>query len=225
MFARSLDGGFTWSSPIRVNDDPGTSAWQWFGTMSVAPSGRIDAVWLDTRDDPGTYLSSLYTSSSTDRGATWSANERLSGSFDPHVGWPNQSKMGDYFDMRSDDQGFSLAWAATFNGEQDVYFTRKGAPAVAALPGADPASTALLRSEPNPFRLATDVSFRIPRDAFVTLRVYDALGRKVATLVEGDRAAGWHRTRMDGRNLPSGVYFYRLTAGDLRVTEKAVLLK
>ena len=51
MFARSTDGGMTWSQPVRVNDDPGTSAWQWFGTMSVAPNGRIDAVWLDTRND------------------------------------------------------------------------------------------------------------------------------------------------------------------------------
>ena len=63
MFARSVDGGSTWSAPVRVNDDSSTSAWQWFGTMSVAPNGRIDAVWLDTRNDPGGYDSELYYSS------------------------------------------------------------------------------------------------------------------------------------------------------------------
>lgn len=124
MFSRSTDGGLTWSEPVRVNDDPGLNAWQWFGTMSVAPNGRIDVVWLDTRDDPGGYDSELYYAYSVDGGAHWSANSRLSESFDPHIGWPNQNKMGDYFDMVSDNTGAHLAWAGTFNGEQDVYYGR-----------------------------------------------------------------------------------------------------
>jgi Secretion system C-terminal sorting domain len=123
MFARSTNGGVSFSSPIKINDDPGTSAYQWFGTMSVAPNGRIDVIWLDTRDNPGTYLSALYYSKSTNGGVTWSPNEKLSGYFNPHLGWPQQNKMGDYFDMVSDVNGASLAWAATFNGEQDVYYS------------------------------------------------------------------------------------------------------
>jgi len=124
MFARSSDGGLTWSSPVRVNDDTSTTAYQWFGTMSVAPNGRIDVVWLDTRDNPGTVLSSLYYSFSIDGGVTWSPNERLSQAFDPHVGWPQQNKMGDYYQMISDNNGAHLAWSATFNGEEDVYYGR-----------------------------------------------------------------------------------------------------
>jgi Secretion system C-terminal sorting domain len=123
MFARSTNGGTSFSAPVRINDDPGTSAYQWFGTMSVAPNGRIDVIWLDTRDNPGTYLSALYYSKSTDGGLTWSANEKLSDYFDPHLGWPNQQKMGDYFHMVSDNNGARLAWAGTFNGEQDVYYS------------------------------------------------------------------------------------------------------
>jgi len=128
MFSRSTDGGTTWSPPVRINDDQGSNAWQWFGTMSVAPDGRIDVVWLDTRDDPGGFHSSLYYSYSRDAGVTWSENERLSESFDPHVGWPQQEKMGDYFHMISDSTGAHLAWAATFNGEQDVYYSRISVP-------------------------------------------------------------------------------------------------
>ncbi len=126
MFIRSTDGGQTWSSPTRVNDDPSTSAFQWFGTMSVAPNGRIDVVWLDTRNDPGGYDSELYYSFSEDGGLTWAANQALSPAFDPHIGWPQQTKMGDYFHMISDLHGADLAYAATFNGEQDVYYLRIG---------------------------------------------------------------------------------------------------
>ena len=59
-FARSTDGGATWSAPVRVNDDPtDNGAWQWFGTMSVGPDGRIDAVWNDTRSNSDSFPAHL----------------------------------------------------------------------------------------------------------------------------------------------------------------------
>jgi hypothetical protein len=124
---RSTDDGETFSSPVRVNDDPaGPGNWQWFGEMSVAPNGRIDVIWNDTRGSGTENICQLYYSFSTDGGETWSVNVPLSGSFDSHVGWPNQNKLGDYYDIISDKVGAYLAWAATFNFEQDVYFLRIG---------------------------------------------------------------------------------------------------
>jgi hypothetical protein len=124
MFAASTDGGVSWNAPIKINDDSSDLNTQWFGTMSVAPNGRIDAIWLDTRDAiTGSDTSALYYSYSMDQGINWSVNEKLSPLFDPHVGYPNQQKMGDYFDMISDNNGAHLAWANTLNGEQDVYYT------------------------------------------------------------------------------------------------------
>lgn len=125
MFARSLDGGTSWSPPVRVNDDPrDNEAWQWFGTMSVAPNGRIDVVWNDTRNDPMATFSELHYSFSVDLGRTWARNVAVSLPFNHHLGYPQQYKLGDYYHMISDDLGDSVAYAATFNGEQDVYFLR-----------------------------------------------------------------------------------------------------
>jgi len=125
MFARSTDGGVTWSAPVRVNDDVG-DAWQWFGAMSVAPNGRLDAVWNDTRNTSAGNRSEVHYATSSDGGVTWSANQRLSAAFDSHVGWPNQEKIGDYVHLVSDAVGANLTYPATFNGEQDVWFVRIG---------------------------------------------------------------------------------------------------
>ncbi len=57
---------------------------------------------------------------------TFSPNVPLTPAFDPHIGWPSQNKIGDYYDMISDDATASIAFSATFNGEQDVYFLRVG---------------------------------------------------------------------------------------------------
>ncbi len=131
MFIRSVDKAISWSSPVRVNDDPASGAFHWFGTMSVAPNGRIDVVWNDSRNSGIGYLSQLFYSFSVDTGYTWSPNVALSPAWNSHEGWPNQSKIGDYYHMISDNGGASLAYAATFNlnpgrgqHEQDVYFLR-----------------------------------------------------------------------------------------------------
>jgi hypothetical protein len=133
MFCRSTDGGQTWDPFIRINDDISTSVRQWLATMSVAPNGRIDVVWLDNRMDAGSDNSALFYSYSYDQGNTWSANEKLSQDFDPHIGYPAQNKMGDYFDMISDDVSAHLAWTNTLNGEEDVYYSVITPPSPTAL--------------------------------------------------------------------------------------------
>jgi FG-GAP-like repeat len=125
MFARSTNGGQTFSTPRRINDDPINHAkWHWFGTLSVAPNGRIDTVWLDTRNAANNTNSQLFYSSSLDGGNTWSLNVAVSNSFNPFLGYPNQNKLGDYITIVSDNAGADVAYAATFNGEEDIYYVR-----------------------------------------------------------------------------------------------------
>ena len=318
MFSRSTDGGVTFSTPIRINDDPSTNNYQWFGTMSVAPNGRIDVIWLDTRDNPGTYLSALYYSNSSDGGLTWAVNERLSEIFDPHVGWPQQQKMGDYFDMVSDNQGAFLSWAATFNGEQDVYFSRikdtvnvvpvelisfsssitgsmvslnwitstelnnHGFEIERSLDDKNwniigfhsgigtttetqyysftddisellpnkvyyrlkqvdfngnyrysdvvevvriPTDYSLTQNYPNPFNPSTTIKYALSNPELVTLKIFNVLGKEVATLVSEQKPAGDYEVNFNADQLASGVYYYKLTAGDFISTKKMILLK
>ncbi len=125
MFIRSTDGGTNWSSPSRVNNNPsGDNSYQWFGTMSVAPNGRIDVIWNDTSVNASNNFSVLKYAYSLNDGLTWLGQLTLTPQFNHLLGFPSQGKIGDYYDMTSDNFGASLAFSATFTGGQDVYYMR-----------------------------------------------------------------------------------------------------
>lgn len=201
MFSRSTDGGQTWSPPVRINDDAGTLGQQWFTTMSVSPNGRIDAVWLDTRDNIniGSDSSALYYSYSYDQGNTWSLNEKLSQSFDPHVGYPNQNKMGDYFDMISENTSAHLAWSNTINGEQDVYYSRITPPLSTSIAES---VTPPIKVYPNPF--SGDLT--ISSYAFIKkISVYSITGSITYAAEVNDKTV-----RIDLSLLSAGLYFVKI---------------
>ncbi|MBL7137665.1 MAG: T9SS type A sorting domain-containing protein [Bacteroidales bacterium] len=212
MFSKSSDGGQTWNLfPVRINDDPENDHYQWFGAMSVAPDGRIDATWLDTRDAPaGSYLSALYYSYSTDEGETWSANERLSELFDPHVGWPQQNKMGDYFDMRSDETGAHLAWANTLNGEQDVYYSHI-TPTYIGMEDTRPGTNSLsLSCYPNPFTNWTTIRYVLPNEGSVKIEILNLYGQTIETLFSGTQQPDIHIMQYQPVDLMTGYYYCRV---------------
>jgi hypothetical protein len=159
MFARSTNGGQSFSAPQRINDDPiNNNKWHWFGTFSVAPNGRLDAIWLDTRNAANNSDSQLFYSYSTDGGMTWSANIAASTSFNPHLGYPNQNKIGDYITIVSDNTGGNVAYAATFNQEEDVYYVRvapTGTPTPTPTPTPSPTPTPTPPPTPTPTPTAT----------------------------------------------------------------------
>ncbi len=83
---------------------------------------------------------------------------------------------------------------------------------------------ALHQNYPNPFNPATTIVFDLPTTADIELSVFDAAGREVATLFRGRKTAGRHAVEFDGRNLASGVYFYRLKTGNRVVLSRKMLL-
>jgi len=83
----------------------------------------------------------------------------------------------------------------------------------------------LSQNYPNPFNAQTEISYTLPHAAHVKITVYNLLGQEIVTLVDQDQAAGAHRVVWDATNAPTGVYFYRLQAGDYAQSRRMVLLK
>ncbi len=83
----------------------------------------------------------------------------------------------------------------------------------------------LSQNYPNPFNPITEVKYALPRDCWVTLEVYNILGQRVATLVEKSQRAGYKIAKWDASSFSSGIYFYRIQAGDFVQTRKMILLK
>jgi len=88
-----------------------------------------------------------------------------------------------------------------------------------------PDNYSLEQNFPNPFNPTTTIRFSIPNSEFVSLKIYNVLGKEVANLINENRSAGSYKIYFDGSHLASGVYFYRLRAGKFELTKKLLLIK
>jgi len=125
-------------------------------------------------------------------------------------------------------------WTLTYDGIEvvsgDMVDVAPGVHKLVASRVAIPEAFALGGNLPNPFNAATAIKYELPEDCRVTIEVYSVLGRKVATLVDGEQEAGyrkvvWDGKDNDGRQVPSGIYFYKMTAKDFKSTRKMTLMK
>ena len=119
----------------------------------------------------------------------------------------------------------STGWAV---GEAGTIFkttTGGGATLVEQNESTKPQKFALLQNYPNPFNPTTAISYQLSAFSHVNLKVFDMLGRKVATLVKEVKPAGTYNLQWDASNFPSGIYFYQLTAGGFTQIKKMVLVK
>ena len=88
-----------------------------------------------------------------------------------------------------------------------------------------PSDFALSQNYPNPFNPVTNINYQLPKECFVSLKIYDVLGNEIASLVNEEQSAGNHKTTFDGSRISSGVYFYKLQAGDFVQTKKLIMVK
>ncbi|MBI3832916.1 MAG: hypothetical protein HY287_01155 [Planctomycetes bacterium] len=118
-FAKRTPGSSAWSGMRTINTEKPNTAY-WFGTMSVAPNGRIDVIWNESSQS-----TTVMYSYSADRGDHWTTPIPVTPQFYKFAGIPNgQNKIGDYYHMVSRNEAAYLAYAATFNGGEDIYLLK-----------------------------------------------------------------------------------------------------
>lgn len=104
-------------------------------------------------------------------------------------------------------------------------FTATGTPTAIEEPGTLPRDVTLAQNMPNPFNPTTLIQYELPAQSEVELKVFDLLGEEVATLVNEKQEVGKYRVAFDGVNLPTGVYFYRLKAGQIMRVKKMLMVR
>ena len=127
----------------------------------------------------------------------------------------------DYFDdlhLRWETEGQRIAQVIPLVGSTDPNFSSIN-------PEGGLREYTLSQNYPNPFNPTTTITYQMPKTEFVTLKVYDILGREIATLVNEEKPAGNYEVNFIGSGLTSGIYFYQLKAGDYSETKKMILLK
>lgn len=131
----------------------------------------------------------------------------------------NLEELSEYYwrVLASNDSGES-DWSETWSFETQMATSVQ-------LDGEVPKEVSLKQNYPNPFNPTTIITFGLPQTTQARLEVFNILGRRVALLVDEPRNAGYHEVSFDASNLSSGVYLYRLKAGDIVRTEKMMLIK
>ncbi len=129
---------------------------------------------------------------------------------------------------RTDTLYLAIFWTHNENGKQDIWMAKTiYNPDFGAV--TDPSGSvngfSLGQNYPNPFNPSTTISYSIPQRSYVTLKVYDMLGKEVSVLVNEEKNAGSYRIKFNGSTLSSGIYFYKLQAGNFTQTKKLILLK
>jgi PKD repeat protein len=130
-FTRSTNGGTTWSTPARINDDPlSNDAHQFFPWMDVAPNGKLYVGWFDSRNDPTPLITPLlfdeYVTASTDGGVTFSPNQRISEvTSDSSKGGFASPFIGDYSGLAATNDFVYPAWVDSRRDQEDIYTQRQ----------------------------------------------------------------------------------------------------
>ena len=206
-YKRSTDGGVSWEGDIRLTNDPDGSV-----SPSVAVSGlTVHVVW-DRNSD-------IHYKNSTDGGVSWSADTRLM----------NVGALSENPSVAVSDTVVHVLWHDFRDGQgAEIYYKRNptGNPTGVENIGTEfPGEFILEQNYPNPFNPSTSIQYAISSRQLVSLKVYDVLGNEVATLVNEEKGQGVYDITFNAIGLSSGIYFYKLQAGNFVETKKMTLLR
>ena len=148
-------------------------------------------------------------------------------SFAPSVinGYNSGSYQGDYIGVTSVGSNIVPLWMDNFSGIYQAWTSNVMVIGINNNNNQLPSSYLLAQNYPNPFNPVTKIKFDIPKTGFVSLTVFDNLGREISALINENLNPGTYEADWDASNYASGVYFYRLEAGSFIETKKMLLVK
>ncbi|MDH4222264.1 MAG: T9SS type A sorting domain-containing protein [candidate division Zixibacteria bacterium] len=213
-------------SNFRVNDDYGNH-YQWSPRVDVTGSGDLVITWHDYRSGNPDIYAQRYNSSGVPLGSNYLVNN-------PHFASFDQTNSA----IASSGSNLYFTWVDNRKGNWDIYakvvdwsYTEAEEEQIAGLPN----YFELFQNYPNPFNPSTKIQFKVGSLKFgepthTTLIIYNILGQKVRTLLDEEMTPGAHQVVWDGRNekgevVSSGIYFYRLKAGEFTQTKRMVFVK
>ncbi len=234
VFHRSTNGGVTWSSGIRVNQDaPNNGKVQFYPVIAVDDMGGVNVVYYDGRNNTDSTVE-VFLSRSTDGGDHWTDYKISDHSFKPKQATGFIGTMGDHIGMTQVNNKLYPVWMDDHNNAEGNFriwsatidLTTIG---INKITSEVPSGFSLEQNFPNPFNPSTKISFDVPAQGKgsknVKLVIYDNTGREITTLINAQLQTGTYRADWDASGYASGVYYYKLTADNFSETRKMVLLK
>ena len=223
----STDAGVTYGAPVVIGSLPSRDEY-WFDAQHyIFGSGGVDLIYYSDTLQAGAPTNATdrmyYTSAAITTPGTFAASTQ----FSEHApGWSANGYIPflvEYYDVNGDAAAF---WIGQDGANKRLYMDRLSAITGVSSTGNEiPEKFNLGQNYPNPFNPVTNINFSLPKSGLVTLKIFDVMGREVATLVNKDINAGSYTVDFDASRLSSGVYFYRLTAGEFTDTKKLMLIK
>lgn len=220
--AKSDNGGATFGNSVKVNDNTNDTD-QKLARISINDSGLINIVWQDGRNDDNT--PDIYFAKSQGNSLSFSKNIKTNSA----AGKSNYGHRKPSIAVCANTVW--ICWQGTEpSSSWNVYFAKASFDNIITSVEEKkipilPAGFVLHQNYPNPFNPSTVIRYSLPVNGLVTLKVYDILGKEVATLVNETKEAGSYEVRFDASCLASGIYLYKLQAGHFSVVKKLVLMK
>jgi len=223
----AVNGAITYTGPTPVANSATVDEY-WFDNKHYifGGAGGLDFVYYyDSTGGPSnTSDKIMYSFATISTPTTFSAPVQISQFY------PQPSSLRSYipnlFEYYDAGGDLGVIWVGVDAGARKLYFDRYNAVVGIKNNGNEiPGQFSLSQNYPNPFNPATKIDFAIPVNGFVSIKVYDMLGRETASIVNQDMKAGIYTVDFDGTNYASGVYFYKLITGDFVITKKMVLVK
>lgn len=230
FFSRSTNGALSFEPRVKIPTAPNPdTSYHFKPWIECDVYGTVHIIWYDTR---GFYANSTngskatYYTYSTNRGQTWAQEERISDTTDAFAGF---GMYGHYQSFTTDSFRVYSAWGDLRQGlnNLNVYYSWRSLPVLSGILAEtnSPKEYYLKQNFPNPFNPMTTISYELPAPSSVRVQIFDALGRTIKTLVNGNQKAGMYSVTWDAADYASGIYFYKLETEDFRDTKKMILLK